>query len=135
MEIVQLNCCAVDEIVRLSDYKDDPKEAMKDFCEEIREQEFDYYSYHQNRYGPPIPGSFYIFTEVVRAKTKRLPTGYGAKFAKFIQDNNLGELSISVARANRVNHPDHIVRVYTWAPHKTNLISWWRKNRDRNEED
>jgi len=113
MILTNTQCCAVQEISDLS-YHKTAKEAMKTFCDEVG-------YFHQQR-----PAAFYIFTAVVRQPRSK-PT-YGQRFAELIRRNKLGELRESVARPNRLNHPNHLVKVWIWAPNERNLWKWDRRN-------
>lgn len=112
-------CCAVREIYQLNHHKGDSLAAMKEFCR-----------LHDYSAGGSLCGlyAFYIFTGVVKTDDKE-PVGYGEAFEEFIRKNKLGTICRSVARVNRVNHPNHYVKVWVWAPSKDNLQAWWNKHK------
>jgi hypothetical protein len=129
MEIHDLCCCAVHELNILSTYST-PKEAMLAFCK-----------LHVSRYGYNgvtkgglyTPGAFYIFTGVVKFRDDSddygEDTSYGLNFAAYIKEQRLGVVSSSCRRVNRVNHPDHTIKVWIWAPSVKRLRLWWEANK------
>lgn len=117
-----ITCCAVGEIVDLNDYEGKPEEAMKVFVNNFR------------CYGGAISGfsAFYVFTGVVRCSASKYDCGckkhsYGKEFAAYIKKHRLGVLRESPGRVNRVNHPEHTVKVWVWAPSERRLIEWWKE--------
>lgn len=112
----ELQCCAVHELVDISDYSN-PRDAMRKLCELVR---------------PDRLEAFYIFTGVVRFKADSDDFGanvtYGPNFAAYIREHKLGIVSGSCIRSNRVNHPDHFVKVWIWAPSVHGLKLWWKAN-------
>ncbi len=127
MEIEQTQCCAVDEICHLS-YSNNAKDAMKDFCDYLC-------GYEEEENEKLDPAAFYTFTGVVKFKgtecaRNRGYYNYGKAFKAFILRNKLGMVTESQARPNRINHPNHVVKVWVWSPNATALNKWWRKNRE-----
>jgi|SRR6267154_3043250 len=127
MYIEDTQCCAVNEIAHLSDHTN-PREAMKAWCETelggVRD--YDYYGDDSD----VVPFSFYIFTGVIKHTDGTRPKfngKYGPNFAKLIKRYKLGKLTQSVLRSNRVNHPKHFVRIWTWAPSIRNCKKWYKK--------
>lgn len=149
MEIVGTACCAVMELDYIQDEKT-PPDVLSSVCRQIEdEQSLGSYDYQLGRYiRKPVsalkPSAFYTFTGVERVKKPAVPpsinrgterTGYGKKFANYIKKHRLGVLVESPVRANRVNHPDHFVKVWVWAPSEKALNKWWRKHKVDRAED
>lgn len=126
MQLYPINgCCAVHEIVNLSEHNGDSENAMKAFCS--------YWS--QNEYGARTkklidPGAFIIFTGVEYDKEDCVDVGYGSAFAQYIKDNNLGVVVESPKRYNRRNEPDHQDQIWIWAPSFDHLREWYNKHKD-----
>lgn len=135
MELAHTGCCAVLEIDGLSDYES-PEAAMEDVVENLFdegggdwEREYDENDrlIKKVKAKVPVPG-FILFTGVVECECgDRCSTGYGEKFEAFIRKEKLGLVRGSAARPNRLNHPDHKVRVWTWAPSPKGMEAWWGK--------
>lgn len=135
IEIQDMLCCAAIEINGLDEFKGDSKKAMLDFC-----VNYDNYDDYYGTTGFSDPGAFVIFTGIVKIDDNKYDnhskdpyreygTSYGQSFADFIVKNKLGQVVRSVARRNRVNHPNHFVRVWVWAPNYTNLRKWYKENK------
>lgn len=108
--------CAGRVIQALSSHAS-PEEAMIAFCARHRS------------YGNVMHlSAFYVFTAVIKDKTRGVGYRYGPAFAKFITDNGLGKITPSVKRVNRLNHPDHLDQVWVWAPSKDAVRKWWKAN-------
>ncbi len=124
MYITNTQCCAVCEIGSLSQHKT-PVIAMKTFCTLLANGRR-YIGTMKNPYG------FYIFTGVVE-HTDNSPAErnftYGPDFAAYIIKNKLGSVSESVPMINRANHPNHVVKVWVWAPDPENLAKWHAKHK------
>ena len=139
MYLNNTSCCAVDEIDGLA-HAGTPRQAMQDFCERLHinrpyEPERDYNGQFRSSYdyydrAETKPAAFYIFTGVEKVDEggNRVATGYGSKFAAYIKEQGLGSVTESVARKNRVNHPDHTVKVWVWAPSEQGLKEWYKTN-------
>lgn len=119
-------CCAINHIIDLADHQT-AIGAMREFCATV--------SIPTYEAGKIIRGgsirltAFYIFTGVQKKPCDKVKFGYGGRFASFIRKHKLGIVSQSVLRSNVLHHPDHIDRVWVWAPHKENLLKWWKENR------
>lgn len=147
LEVNSTNCCAVNQLHHLHTQIDpvtklfDPKGAIKAI--------FKSWSDYQIRYGSPsiarsVVGTLrsychahYIFTGVVELKgnieVESRGAGcndltYGPALAAFIKKNKLGKVIVSPQEVNRVNHPNHFVKVWVWTPDLTNLEAWFIKN-------
>lgn len=139
------NCCGVQEIGGLNAYTGRPAEAMKAFCKKV----IPAFGGATLRYGfsantapeDPIMYSHYTFTAAVYDKDcqgwdtykqneKNIEDGvynpYGHQFAKFIKDNNLGEVTTTGAVFNRLAHPDHKVQIWVWTPNPKALYAWYQ---------
>jgi hypothetical protein len=129
-----LNCCAVQQISGLSDYPATPygmKKAMQDMCRNMFER--------SRGYGNPKqlskPYSFYVFNGIVgfRKGSRDAPSygrlGYVEAFKKFIEDNDLGEVTASTPEWNRVNASSHKVMMCVWRPDPPKVKKWWMANK------
>ncbi len=130
MELQETRCCAVLEIDGLSDHSS-PEDAMKSVCERLQEMEEDNRGWGEDDDKPKslIPPGFIIFTGVVKCEKgahRGCQTGYGEKFEALIRKERLGLVSGSCVRTNRINHPEHQVKVWTWAPSVKGLNRWWK---------
>lgn len=134
MEIQDINgCCAVQEICHLSDH-DNAEAAMKELIEGYTyDGAVDYYTGRKlDGCLEKLPG-FFLFSEVSSttydnvSDNNRVKKGYGKKFALYIKKHNLGKVSISAAARNHQNHPQHFVKVYTWAPSQKGVKTWAKK--------
>lgn len=86
----------------------------------------------RSAYVPGVPGHI-LFTGVVAYtgdEGRDRPT-YGQKFAAFITKHGLGEVTEGPEAPNRINHPGHIVKVWTWAPNPTRLNAYWNKRKEK----
>lgn len=125
-------CCAVREICNLSS-EPNAKTAMKNWCEYelMDEDDSDYHYYPGEERYRQIPYAFYTFTGVIKhtdGRSRPPQNGrYGPEFARLIKRYKLGKLTQSVLRANRVNDPQHFVRIWTWAPSIKNCKKWYNK--------
>lgn len=129
MELEHTQCCAVEEIADLS-YHSTPEEAMTEFIEAIKEASDDRCDSNDPLLSMEVPGLI-TFTGVVRCrhKDRDCKTGYGEAFAAFIRKNRLGTVTASAMRPNRINHPEHTVRLWVWAPSPRNLVRWDARSR------
>lgn len=133
MHINDTGCCAMKEICGLED-GGTSEELLNDVCASIAgEGDCSYYSSTDRNADKLHIGDvhgFYVFTGVVAADgyyhAGRRPT-YGQDFAAYITRNGLGTVTSSVAARNRVNHPDHKVRVWVWAPNAKKLAQWYNR--------
>jgi hypothetical protein len=114
MYIEDTQCCAMREIAELSQHRT-AEDAMMGFCK----AHIGYY--------PSLFSAFYIFTGVVK-QPGPYQSKYGPEFASYIKRNKLGIVTESVTRSNRVNHPDHLVKVWTWATSQRGLEAWCKKH-------
>jgi hypothetical protein len=139
----EMHCCGLTEIVDLLEH-DSPKEAMLGFMNQV---------VIKNRYTKLTRiniGGFYIFSGVEKVLNPNIVTyengiaepdydyidddrcpvkiKYASEFAKFIVRNKLGVLRASPLRPNTLNHPDHIVKCWIWAPDIKALKIWYNAN-------
>lgn len=132
MYIENTQCCAVDEISELS-HHNDPRETMRLWYNQVMNNDPDDYGWYHNQQEIEkmnIPAAFYIFTGVVKhtdGTRPKLNGKYGPNFATYIRRHRLGKLTESEMRANRVNHPKHYVKIWTWAPSIKNLKKWYKR--------
>lgn len=131
MKIQGTSCCAVYDIEELRE-SDTAQEAMMDFCRHVygtehllepRYNEVKKVCPEDLRYNSP--DAFYMFTAVVGHKNSKHKPTYGPDFAKLIENEGLGELVVSKARPNRMNHPDHLVKVWIWTPAASKVKAWY----------
>lgn len=129
ININEMSCCAFQEIDGVEDY-DDPKDFLLDLCREIWPE-------RRVTYGEKnMPSAFYVFTGVIKVKRGNLSsTGMVERVAEYIKKHKLGALSKGPSRVNRINHPDHTVRGYIWAPSEDKLWKWWRANQDESDKE
>jgi hypothetical protein len=118
MYVDETGCCAVDEIHELSVHGS-AEEAMIGFIRAVYDSDRGY------DLDEHIFSAFYIFTGVVKQPGSN--PKYGPRFAAYIKRHKLGVVTESVARPNRVNHPDHVVKVWVWATSQRGLEAWARK--------
>lgn len=131
MDIRNLSCCGIQELTDISDLPNPDSVIMR-----LVQQ---HYRPASRYYGARKPrlhrfSGFYIFSEVAvtydednRARKSSKPTcqvGYGKALARYIRTHKLGHVSASRTARNRVNHPDHGLIVYTWAPSQRGLRAW-----------
>ena len=83
--------------------------------------------------------SFYVFTAAVASPNRgdtsylsKVGEDYGSKFAKFILDNKLGEITESPIRQNQAFHEDHSNRLWIWAPDQKMIEKWWEAEKKSN---
>ena len=122
MQLVQMGCCAFNEIRDLHSHRG-ASSAMKAFCQQTFTQ-----------FGFRKIGAFYIFTAVVKSTSSdRYGVGkYGDNFAAFIAKNKLGNVTPTMVRTNRRNAPSHHVKGWVWAPNEKNLKAWWKAQSAKN---
>lgn len=137
MDLNHTGCCAVLEIDGLSGCKG-PEQAMSAVVELLFEEgggEYeDIYRYPQRKKKTkvPVPG-FILFTGVVSCKCgDNCETGYGEQFEAFLRKEKLGVVKASAPRPNRLNHPSHKVKVWTWCPNPRGVTAWWKKREEGN---
>lgn len=116
-------CCAATEITGLRDHKSG-EEAMRAFTHQL---------WGRNTWvKDTMPGAFYIFTGVWKynagAFVAAQPT-YLQNFLAYIKENKLGAVTGSVIRSNRAVHPEHMDRIFVWAPDHPNLRKWWEADK------
>lgn len=130
METEALTCCAIREMCSI-EYFDSPVDVIRDLCKDIYSEEGMRYMYDDVR-DIGGPSAFYIFSGVEGFTGERdCPVGYGSKLATYIRRCGLGTIVESPAKLNRLNHPNHYVKVWTWAPSPTALKAWWGTHKRR----
>jgi hypothetical protein len=145
MEIYSVeDFCAAHVIGYLNEFEG-PKDAMIAFCKT--------HSDRYNGFEMRDPGAFILFTGVEDLTESDAdyyrkkdgvdddnedysdeefpdpPLGYGGKFEKFILANDLGPVTGSELRPNRLNHPNHIDKMWVWCPDFERLKAWWEPHR------
>lgn len=127
------DCCGVKIISSLEDHDDNPKGAMIAFCKLNAIQ-----TYRDSKRVTELakPAAFYIFTAVIGcAAPEERDCGcmhnYGNEFADFIRVNKLGMIKETPSRRNRVNEPDHTIKVWVWSPNPKGLQAWWDENKGK----
>lgn len=125
-----MNCCAVEELVNLNVYEGKPEEAMRNFCKNHAPS-----ARFHNPKGFTGVAAFYVFSGVVEYRnpkewgdiSKVDQVHYGPDMAAYIKKHRLGVIRESPGRLNRVNHPNHLVKVWVWAPSVEGLRRWWNE--------
>lgn len=118
-------CCAIDEITGLEHDKT-PEKALKGlFARYLR----------YGQYPEKNIDAFYIFSGVVKYEDPKEDwdkTGikYAQNLAELIKREKLGRIATLPAEWNRVNHPDHKVKVYLWRPDPIRLIAWMKNYKE-----
>lgn len=122
------HCCGVNEISNLSLYGNNPKGAMANFCEQniTKPGQVKYGSYAAR---DNTLYAFYYFTAGVHQLDNRVGTCYGFQFAKFIEDNKLGEVTTLPPKANAGWHPGRWAQVWIWSPNLEALKAWYQVNK------
>lgn len=115
-------CCGFQELSGLSMYLSNPKQAMLDFCESVLTRPVKYGSYTAR---PDALYSFYLFSAAVTTGSIDRSGCYGAQFAKFIEDNNLGTITASPVKVNAGWHPNHSNQIWLWGPDVKALRAWY----------
>jgi hypothetical protein len=125
MHINDTGCCAMKEICGLEDTPT-TEQRLDDVCSMIASD----YCHGDDKLHASSVSGFYVFTGVVASDYAyhmgKKPT-YGQEFAAYITRNGLGTVTASVAARNRVNHPDHKVKVWVWAPNAKKLAAWYNR--------
>jgi hypothetical protein len=130
MEVYSTHCCAIEEIHRLSDH---PK--SEDALRKILATMIGCYPPNSTLevYYRSIP-AFLWFSGVIECKEGRLPViggtnfTYGPNFAEFLRKNKLGTVTSGPSQWNRVNHPNHKVKMWVWQPDPKRVVAWWKEN-------
>lgn len=142
LEINSTNCCAVNQLHHLHTQIDpktgefDPKGVLKRMFESWWKYKLQYPESKSSYKIESYCFGHYIFTGVVELKgnvslesrgagCKDLT--YGPKLADFIKKHKLGRVVGSRPEINRVNHPNHLVKVWVWTPNVENLEKWFVK--------
>jgi hypothetical protein len=138
MEFRDTGCCGIQEITQLSNYSS-AEEAMLAFCKELFKVDENSPSCRFGR-SVGVKGTIYthyLFTAAVYGKKTRdsyeadmrCYQPYGAEFAQYIKDFNLGTVVGSEAEINHAFHPDHSVQAWIWTANSTNLQAWYKQNK------
>jgi len=111
---------------------DDPKAHLLSACNQMFPNQI---MYGRGDLGNEIY-SHYIFHGVVKYREGSLPDHRysdtaGTSLARFIRMKKLGKVVGSQPEWNRVNHKDHMVRVWVWTPNPDALKKWFAKNRSK----
>jgi hypothetical protein len=117
-------CCAIQEIGSLCGYKGNPRLAMVDFC---RESILRQVKYRGSTGSQDTIYSYYLFS--ARVDSPNVAT-YGTQFAKFIEENGLGEVWGSSIRKNEAFHASHWNQVWIWTPDRAKILTWWSKQEE-----
>lgn len=128
-------CCGVQEILSLSSMAS-AEAAMLAFTKTIFKPSVSRYTYGFNaQKGYVTPYSHYTFTAAIYGKEEgkaeslldpefKLWNPYGHKFAQYIRDHKLGDVSTTKPVVNALNHPDHRVQIWIWTPDIEALHAW-----------
>lgn len=123
-----MGCCALTEITGLKDSKNAP-EAMRTLC---RDRAANRWTAKAKPHQLKPFGNVMIFTGVVSNRSKTdIPRGgytYGPRFAKFIEKEGLGEVTLVAKAYNSLNHPGHLVATWVWKPDNEAIQEWWEKD-------
>ena len=126
IQIKETSNCAIADIDGLSCYRD-PEKAMEDFCKLSFSPKPKYCGTESENDNQQL-FSFYLFSAAVH--NKRRPT-YGTRFAKFIEENELGTVWASSIERNLAFHKDHSNQVWIWHPDTKAVKAWWNKRRKK----
>ena len=126
MNLTNTQCCAAMEMYGMGKLED-PKQHLLSVCKQMWPvNKWSSGDCTQKIY------SHYIFHGVVKYEgypDNRYSDKAGTLLAKFIRKNKLGTVVGSKPEWNRVNHPDHQVRVWVWTPDDAKLKAWYKQNR------
>lgn len=127
LEYYNTHCCALEEIDKLANFDGDPKEAMISFCKSNlgRPVEWKIRMSSGDFGAKDALYSFYFFTAAVYGKK----VSYGHQFAKFIEENGLGNVVTTPVMANMAFHTDHGNQIWIWMPNVKALKKWWEENK------
>lgn len=120
-------CCAIQEISGLMRYVN-PKNAMCDFCS------LNFGSRHTttNYYGLDAIKqklfSYYLFTCGIECEGNE--DNYAVQFARFIKENNLGDVWESPILENVAYHPGEHNQIFIWMPDHDAVYKWWNRNKE-----
>lgn len=135
-------CCGTQEITSLNTHES-PEKAMLRFCELTLKKGGSALRYGYSNSAKPLLYSHYTFTAAVydkecsafasyeRSYPKKIDPEfgqympYGAQFAKFIQENKLGEVVTTSPKINKLYHPDHKVQIWIWTPDQDAIEAWY----------
>jgi hypothetical protein len=130
LEFYDAQSCAIQEIHRLKDFKDDPKGAMVSFCRSNLGRPVVWKVVDPTGNDKGANGalfSFYFFSSSIYKGR----SSYGEQFASFIVDNRLGNLVTTPALLNKAYHPDHANQIWIWMPDLPALNKWWKENQPK----
>ncbi len=138
MDLLNVACCGVREINRLSSY-DEPKAALKAFCDWV---------YVKPPSGPPRPienpnngvlapkGNarfrYAFFTQATyqwqeRGEVGSRPRYYGVDFAAFIKEHELGQVVIATGkRGVRNPNTENLLKMWVWTVDHYALQAWYK---------
>jgi len=147
LEVSSTRCCAMNQIHNLHHHLINGKDGKMVFDGKgALKKIFGVWLDSKLRYAPKTDSSdyrihrhcsgHYIFAGVINLtgdlERERKSPGcadltYGPKFAAFIKRNKLGTLASSLPEINRINHPEHTVKVWVWTPDPDALAKWFEK--------
>lgn len=112
MELWGLNCCGIKELSGLSQYPDNPADAMQNIGRMIYISTSNHYIGKHFRY--------IVFSQAGKN------SHYGEVFAKYILDNNLGSLVETDWHVNP--NSKNQLKVWVWTTDHHALDTWWKEN-------
>lgn len=137
LQLITAKCCAIQEINGLSTFASaeggrGAELTMAAFCQmNLRSHGQVHYRGFKAR--PEALYSFYFFSGPVYHTTRWDHTtpwetdAYVDKFARFIEEHQLGELTKSPLKVNAAFHVDHANQMYIWSPDVKALKKWWEQ--------
>ena len=142
-----MSSCAVQEIAGISSHNSS-EEVMTYFCKQALKQDdcksgrgyaikkdklaeiegTSKMEENQGMYSEGL-GENYIFHGVERDASYPCGRNAASNFAKFITENNLGDVVGGQKVANHRYHPDHKTQVFIWNPDREAVKAWWLKHK------
>lgn len=139
--------CALQELTNIR-YFSDPESIMLSFCkqtlgtatEDIKADG----GYAHYVYNKPLPGNvgnytnglgdLYVFTGVENTwSDKEVSTTIHRRFAAWIEENDLGKITMSGLANNHRYHSTHWSRAYIWIPNRAKVFAWWKANKAKQD--
>lgn len=132
MMILSTKSCGLNEIHNLSTYGKKADKAMLAFCENQLESNNKFNT--EVAYVKDAVCTHYFFSAAVRPEEigkngKVSADNYGEAFAKFIRDNDFGNVVETKPVINAAWHPDRSSKVWVWTPNITTLRTWYCQQR------
>lgn len=105
VDIQTLNCCGINEIDGIGDYKREPEKIVRDVCDRYFES--------------TIKCAYYIFSDIGK-KTA------GKTLADYILKNKLGTITLPKTKINP--NSKNSLNMWIWSINAANLKKYWAKH-------